>query len=341
MQMPGRSFNADSYRYGFNGKENDNEVKGESNQQDYGQRIYDPRMARFLSEDPLTKDYPELSPYQFASNSPIENSDLDGLESLSEIKGGLAKQMQMRICVSNLDQLHKEQDAVSFKAMTRRYESQPPAIVRPANNNYPEGLERHEANRAAKRRDAGLNPDGSKAGWVKLAESKGWNNLAVPMAEQAVGEGVGRLAFKGISVLAGTNRLTFYTIQSEADATRLANGGMPWPTGPTRAHFGEGLYTWGSKAEADAYLGIKISRPGVENANLRIMEFSIKKSDFRSLNKFIVPTEDGPANLFLGKHSSLFGEGAPHGYDYIRRDGAAFTEHYFSKDVFPLLKLKK
>ncbi len=42
------------YRYGFNGKENDNEVKGEGNQQDYGFRIYDPRLGRFLSVDPLT-----------------------------------------------------------------------------------------------------------------------------------------------------------------------------------------------------------------------------------------------------------------------------------------------
>jgi RHS repeat-associated protein len=55
-------------------------VKGEGNQYDYGFRIYDPRLGRFLSIDPLTKKYPELTPYQFASNSPIENIDLDGLE---------------------------------------------------------------------------------------------------------------------------------------------------------------------------------------------------------------------------------------------------------------------
>lgn len=36
--------------------------------------------ARFLSVDPLTKDYPELTPYQFASNTPILCIDLDGLE---------------------------------------------------------------------------------------------------------------------------------------------------------------------------------------------------------------------------------------------------------------------
>lgn len=80
--MTGRKYQActDSYRYGFNGKENDNEVKGEGNQQDYGMRIYDPRLGRFLSVDPITKKYPELTPYQFASNRPIDGIDLDGKE---------------------------------------------------------------------------------------------------------------------------------------------------------------------------------------------------------------------------------------------------------------------
>lgn len=79
--MPGRKFSAGNvYRYGFNGKENDNEVKGEGNQQDYGMRIYDPRLGRFLSVDPFTSKYPELTPYQFASNRPIDGIDLDGLE---------------------------------------------------------------------------------------------------------------------------------------------------------------------------------------------------------------------------------------------------------------------
>ncbi len=58
----------------------DNEVKGTGNQQDYGMRIYDPRAARFLSVDPLQKEYPELTPYQFANNNPIIGIDRDGLE---------------------------------------------------------------------------------------------------------------------------------------------------------------------------------------------------------------------------------------------------------------------
>ena len=68
------------YRYGFNGKENDNEVKGEGNQQDYGMRIYDGRLGRFLSVDPLASSYPWYTPYQFAGNIPITFIDRDGLE---------------------------------------------------------------------------------------------------------------------------------------------------------------------------------------------------------------------------------------------------------------------
>ena len=43
-------------------------------------RIYNPALGRFLSTDPLTKKYPELTPFQFAANTPIVGIDLDGLE---------------------------------------------------------------------------------------------------------------------------------------------------------------------------------------------------------------------------------------------------------------------
>jgi RHS repeat-associated protein len=68
------------YRYSFNGKEQDPEISGDGNQYDYGFRIYNPRLGRFLSVDPLTKEYPGLTPYQYAENSPILFIDLDGLE---------------------------------------------------------------------------------------------------------------------------------------------------------------------------------------------------------------------------------------------------------------------
>jgi len=81
MMQPGRKFtNGSQYRYGFNGKENDNEVKGEGNQQDYGLRIYDPRLGRFLSTDPLGAEYPWNSSYAFAENDVIRSIDLEGAE---------------------------------------------------------------------------------------------------------------------------------------------------------------------------------------------------------------------------------------------------------------------
>lgn len=77
LQMPGRSYESEGYRFGFNGKEKDQDFQ---NNYDYGFRIYNPSIAKFLSVDPLTKSYPMLTPYQFASNTPIQAVDLDGLE---------------------------------------------------------------------------------------------------------------------------------------------------------------------------------------------------------------------------------------------------------------------
>jgi RHS repeat-associated protein len=79
MALVGRTFDAGKYRYGFNGKENDKETTT----QDYGMRIYDPQLGRFLSVDPLTSGYPMLTPYQFASNRPIDGIDIDGGEYLT------------------------------------------------------------------------------------------------------------------------------------------------------------------------------------------------------------------------------------------------------------------
>jgi RHS repeat-associated protein len=94
MVMPGRSFTATTqYRYGFNGKENDNEVKGTGNQQDYGMRIYDTRIGRFLSVDPIANNFPWNSPYSYAENDPINSVDLDGAEKASPSTVDIARQL--------------------------------------------------------------------------------------------------------------------------------------------------------------------------------------------------------------------------------------------------------
>ena len=61
-------------RYGFNGKENDDETETT----DFGARIYNGDLAIFLSVDPLTKKFPNLSPYMYSENSPIVIIDKEG-----------------------------------------------------------------------------------------------------------------------------------------------------------------------------------------------------------------------------------------------------------------------
>ena len=76
------STNTGEYRYFFNGQEGDNEIFGIGGFQNYGFRMYDTRIARFWGVDPLTKDYPMMTPFQFASCSPILLVDVEGLEGI-------------------------------------------------------------------------------------------------------------------------------------------------------------------------------------------------------------------------------------------------------------------
>lgn len=66
------------YRFGFNGKELDNEVKGSGNEYDFGDRIYDPRLGKWISLDSRFKSYPDYSPYNYSLNSPIMLGDPNG-----------------------------------------------------------------------------------------------------------------------------------------------------------------------------------------------------------------------------------------------------------------------
>jgi len=75
--MPGRH-GGSSYRYSFNGKEKDDEIKGNGNHLDFGARAYDSRLGRFMSLDAHTSSYPFLSPYVFVANKPITHIDPDG-----------------------------------------------------------------------------------------------------------------------------------------------------------------------------------------------------------------------------------------------------------------------
>jgi RHS repeat-associated protein len=98
MEMPGRSFNNGSYRYGFNGKEDDKESN--TGYQNYGMREYDKKTGRFISVDPLTKKYPWLTPYQFSGNTPIQATDLDGAETYFQTVANATKR-KAEIAIAN------------------------------------------------------------------------------------------------------------------------------------------------------------------------------------------------------------------------------------------------
>ncbi len=79
MQMNYSPF-SQKYRYGFQGQEKDDEIKGEGNSINYKYRMHDARIGRFLSLDPLAPSYPHNSPYAFSENRVIDGVELEGLE---------------------------------------------------------------------------------------------------------------------------------------------------------------------------------------------------------------------------------------------------------------------
>lgn len=78
--MRGEVINMDDYRYGFNGMEKDNEVKGNGNSYTTEYRHLDPRIGRWLSLDPMMGKFPWQSPYVGFDNNPILLPDPSGGE---------------------------------------------------------------------------------------------------------------------------------------------------------------------------------------------------------------------------------------------------------------------
>ena len=67
-----------SYRYGYQGSEKDDEVKGNGNSYTTKFRQLDPRIGRWLSLDPRAKDLASMSPYVSMNDNPIYLNDPNG-----------------------------------------------------------------------------------------------------------------------------------------------------------------------------------------------------------------------------------------------------------------------
>jgi RHS repeat-associated protein len=78
--LPKRFGASQDYRYGFNGKEKDDELKGEGNSIDFGARLYDSRIGRWFATDPIHQPYE--SPYSYVAGNPILFIDEDGNDNI-------------------------------------------------------------------------------------------------------------------------------------------------------------------------------------------------------------------------------------------------------------------
>ena len=76
MTMPGRSYNAHTYRHGFTGHEKESDLSEGIYTTEY--RLYDARVGRWLSVDPLFEKYVGMSPYNYCMLNPVMLVDLDG-----------------------------------------------------------------------------------------------------------------------------------------------------------------------------------------------------------------------------------------------------------------------
>ena len=79
MLLPNRHESSNSYRYGFNGQEKDDEIAGEGNSYTAEYWQYDSRLVRRWNVDPVVKTHE--SPYAAFANNPIWFADPNGADS--------------------------------------------------------------------------------------------------------------------------------------------------------------------------------------------------------------------------------------------------------------------
>ncbi|MCA8970036.1 MAG: RHS repeat-associated core domain-containing protein [Planctomycetes bacterium] len=128
---------------------------------------------------------------------------------------------------------------------------------------------------------------------------------------------------------------TFYSVQDAADRARwLRNSGRPFPTAANKAHLGEGLYAWETRASARNYL-TRLEGNGA--TDLGVLRHRIPRRDLRSMNTMdLTRLPDAAQNSWLNNHSRLWNSDAvPHGFDRVRRGTQFGNENFFDVNVLP------
>ena len=88
----------DMQPYKYNGKELDR--KGGLDWYDYGARMYDATLGRFMKTDRFSEKYVSLSPYQYGANNPVNNVDING-DSIAVLNLGYGSNQHLAILIQN------------------------------------------------------------------------------------------------------------------------------------------------------------------------------------------------------------------------------------------------
>jgi RHS repeat-associated protein len=121
--LPGRTYTPSSSNYGFNGKRYDSEFHNNTGDiYDFHFRIYDPRLGKFLSTDPLEKEFAWNSPYAFAENRVIDGKDLEGKE-WDNFMSFFSKPGNLAIKLPNVKTAQKQEYTITIQDPKKTYEA--------------------------------------------------------------------------------------------------------------------------------------------------------------------------------------------------------------------------
>jgi len=125
-------------RYKYNGKElqcKEFSDGGGLEWYDYGMREYDVQIGRFFRLDPIAEEFYQLTPYQYASNEPVGNIDLDGLEGTGAVSTTSSKEEKPNNPQSIKDYWQGAKDGFigyfsSLWAQSRYFQKNPSELVK-------------------------------------------------------------------------------------------------------------------------------------------------------------------------------------------------------------------
>ena len=89
--LEGRTYNADTLKFKYTGKELDKESLYDY----FGARYYDSRIGRWGQTDPVSDFEPSLNPYHYTNNNPLKHIDPNGLDYIFYLPGSNSEGMRV------------------------------------------------------------------------------------------------------------------------------------------------------------------------------------------------------------------------------------------------------